>query len=211
MSLHRFFGIKKYTEAAIKSHADGKPFNPNGCRGNISMLYYNDEAKGDFAGVEMAFGTSIRACNLPEFIYTINKLLDKGADINALSATNLGHVIQCSYTLEVKHELDVTGTPEIKQVEEEPIKEQSGKEDVVSETEELQANSEDVLGSEVDVQEATSKDLPDWHFAESLSVFGTKSECKIALEDYARKFGVELNRQQKFENMMKNFRAEMEA
>ena len=200
MSLHKFFGIKQYTEAAIKAHADGEPFNPNGCSGNISMLYYEDTSKGDFVGIEMAFGTSIRAYHIPEYIYTINSLLDKGAEINHQSATNL-RVIQCSYTLVVT---DV----EEENVEEENVEDENVEDSIATTTEPFIPASPELEYVDDSPEEVIEK-LPNWDFAEAFSKGGSKSEAKKNLETYAREFGVELSRKQKFEDMMITFRVQM--
>lgn len=47
---------------------------------------------------------------------------------------------------------------------------------------------------------------PDFDYAESLSEDKSKSEAKIALEEYARQFNVELSRSKKFSSMIKDFK-----
>ncbi len=208
MSLHRFYGIKKYTHAAIKAHADGNPFNPNGCKGAVTMFYYDDGAKGSFTAPEMAFGTAIRSNSLPEYVYTVNSLLDKGAEVNADSAYALGVIFHCNYTLEVKED-DADPVEVVSEDAKEP-----------QETDVLETVYDDEIETSPDLSEdplpeseATEDDptTPDWEYAESFALLDTKTEAKKALETYAQEYGVELSCKQKFEDMMKNFRVQMEA
>ncbi len=221
MSLHRYFGIKKFTQAAIDAHASGKPFHPAGCRGNISMYYCNDEQTGEFKGVDMSFGTCIRCTSTPEYIYTLNLLLDKGANIIVDSATSLGIITQCSYTLEdsiaTTTEPFVPPSPELEasdepantkpQVEDHPIRGITPEKAFVDEIAESPESTADLS----EPTKSENRNLPDWDYAQSLSEGVSKSDAKKKLESYAHEFGVNLNRQQKFENMMQNFMVEMEA
>ncbi len=206
MSLHRYYGIKRFTQEAVDAHAVGKPFNPSGCRGSLSVFYHNDEQTSDFKGVDMSFGTSIRAMSLPEYVYTLNLLLDKGAVINVASATALGIIIQCSYTLEANDESTNTKP----QVEDHPIRGQTPEKAFVDETTESSESSTDLSEPEQNTTENESRILPDWDYAESLKEDVSKSDAKKALEFYAHGFGVKLSRKLKFEDMMKNFHVEME-
>ncbi len=99
VDLQRFFDLKDFTQAAIIAHTKGKPFNPNGCRGAVTSFAYNENVKDYYDGVEMTFGDSIRTMNASDFIYTLNSLLNRGANIDVQSAHALGVVNQCSYTI----------------------------------------------------------------------------------------------------------------
>ncbi|MCP3921286.1 MAG: hypothetical protein GY714_01745 [Desulfobacterales bacterium] len=202
MSLNRYYGVKNFTKAVIKSHASGKPFNPAACRGTLEVFYYNDEQKGGYKGKDMSFGTCIRATCMPEYVYTLNLLLDKGANIIAASATSHGILTQCSYTLEETDEF----TNEKPQVEDHPIRGTEKEKTSVDETTESSESSTDMP----EPTTSESRNLPDWDYAESMSEGVSKTDAKKALEAYALEFGVDLNRGQKFETMMQNFRVEME-
>lgn len=75
---------------------------------------------------------------------------------------------------------------------------QQASEEVVQDLEELKEEIEESTEEpEVDVT-----GLPDWSLVKS---FETAENSKVLLEEYARKFGVELSRRKSFKNMVKAF------
>ncbi len=67
--------------------------------------------------------------------------------------------------------------------------------------------SDEVLPEDLVAEGALNPDIkPNFEYAQSLSLTGNKNEQKLALESYARKFGIELNRNIKFDAMMIDFK-----
>lgn len=65
------------------------------------------------------------------------------------------------------------------------------------------------LESDTSLEEGVLKDTPDWDHVDSLYDDSDKVSSKNALEEYARKFGVELAKNKSFANMVKDFREEV--
>ena len=91
------------------------------------------------------------------------------------------------------------GEVEVKEVVEEPVAEEVVEEPIPV--------VEEAPEETVNVPETPSEDAqPDFEFAQGLYKADDKAGSKKALEEYARTFDIELNRGQKFENMMKAFK-----
>jgi hypothetical protein len=67
---------------------------------------------------------------------------------------------------------------------------------------------EPVVEPVVETEAPSEVAKPDFDHAASLESVGTKKESKIALEEYAREFGIELQRNKSFSNMLKDFKSE---
>lgn len=219
MKNHRFHGIKEFTRIAVLRHGEGDPFKPAGCKGNLSAIYYDETAPEGFGGSIMAFGTLVRASCLPEYIYTINHLLDMGAEIKHISANfGLGGLVTCTYLLDQntyaiqKAKLENENASESAKAEDEPSEEvaESVEKDLQPTNKELPEVSAGDSQHEEDglYWENPEGDVPDWDYAETLT--GTTSEKKNALKDYASTFGIKLSKAKKFENMLKQFKKEWE-
>ena len=210
MATHRFFGIKRFTQEAIDSHQRGKPFIPSGCRGKIQLVYYNDESPEGFPGSLQIHGNQITATSFPEYIHTLNHILDKGADINVNSAIQNGRFLTCGFTLSmeaadaktISPEAEIQDTDEQETVEAE-VEAVADQGDVETEAEKLPESTEDESTS-------TIKTSPDWDHAKSLMDTDRKCGAKQALKEYAAEFDIKLNKVQKFANMMKHFKAEFD-
>ncbi len=200
MATHRYYGVKKFTQVVIDAHNDGKPFVPAGCKGNIQLIYYDDEVKPGFTGSVQAFGTMIKAVGFSEYVFTLNSLLDKGAEIKANTAAQIGTKIMCSYTIPIVKEEKETAEDLANKMAE-----------IISDSiEEIPALSDDTLATIIEPFVAADAELLDWNHAESLLETDRKCGPKQALKEYAATFGIKLNKAQKFENMMKHFKAEVE-
>ena len=225
----KFYGLHRLTAAAISAHKNGRKFTPENCRGSVGIFYASDIPGNGFCGRTMAFGTAIQATSIPEYIFTINKLLDDGATITAEGAREIGRTLYCSYiqgvrsaqTIQVEDEVQtevevqLEEVPEDRQVE----SEDSQVDEVETETEELVEDTEtesDETGDDSldDSSESDEGGTPssgvqvDWDYAESFIDTGSsKSEAKSNLEKYAREFGIELDKRSKFENMMIEFKS----
>ena len=210
MAVHRFFGIKRFTKEVIDSHQKGKPFIPSGCRGNIQIVFYDDGAPEGFSGGIQIIGRMITATSFPEYVHTLNHLLDKGADIIINSAIQSGRLLTCGFTLSTEADDAKTISPEAEiqdTNEQETVKaeiENVAKQgDAETEAEKLQGSTEDESTSTINIS-------PDWDHAKSLMDTDRKCGAKQALKEYAAKFDIKLNKAQKFANMFKHFKAEFE-
>ena len=63
----------------------------------------------------------------------------------------------------------------------------------------------------IEPEKVDAPEAPDFEYAQSLSDTGNKNEQKAALEEYARKFDIELNRGTKFDAMMVDFKEKFNA
>ena len=75
---------------------------------------------------------------------------------------------------------------------------------------ETTSDSESTESESVD-SNVDAPEVPDFEYAQSLSKTGNKNEQKAALEIYARKFDIELNRGTKFDAMMVDFKEKASA
>ncbi len=183
MALHRYFGVKKFTQIVIEAYQAGNPIKPTGCSGNLQMIFYNDAAEDGFPGSVQAFGTMIKSTSYPEYVHSLNHVLSQGAEINPNSASQLGMMITCSYVIPVEI------TKEIAQEDEKPV------ESVKTETSPFVA--------------ADAK-LFDLDYAKSLKDVESEFSNKYLLKKYAETFGIKLSKAMKFDNMLEHLISEIE-
>lgn len=224
--LQKFYSCAKLVEAAIEAYDKGKPMNPSGVRGHMTIFTYQP-TDAEFHGRNVLLGDRIRSTSAPELIYNVNLALSKGLDVDYRTARSMG--LQMYVIIKGKREnvqeIPVEApkaTVEAKEATEEPtetlpdvteedtgdtIKPEDQETQVVSASEstemaELDGGQESILPeAECEVEIPAS---PDWDYANSLK--GTEN-AKKKLEEYALTFNVELDRRKSFDAMLVQFQA----
>lgn len=223
MALLKFYGAKPFTKFLVESYENGAPANPAACSGVATIFTYNEEQKGRFKGVPQAFGTMIICDSAPAYALTVNAVLAGGGEVDVNSAVVIGSTTRCGITTGEGGVVNVSKTKVT------DTKEEASTEEVDTQTESSTEGGDTETTSIEEVQPTLENEAPqmvsttdgandsegktsevDWGFAESLIDTGTKPEAKAALAEYASQFGVSLDVNRKFEDMMVVFKGSLQ-
>lgn len=158
----------------------------------------------------------VHSINNPVALF--NKLNSLGAKINTTKSRLNGSTWQLELRDDVSEVLKdlesktsvptpATGTVEVTADDEYvEVVEEVANEDIQEDKEEdLQESTETgITEVETEESEVESTETPDFEYASSLNT-SDKKQSKIDLEEYARKFDIELARNKKFESMLEDF------
>lgn len=145
-----------------------------------------------------------------------DKLNSMGAMINSTKSRLNGSVWMLEFNSEVESKLSeiksktsvpTDNTKEL--VTEEPVEEIVNEDIQETQEEDLQESAETGTSETETTQEVVVESV-DLEYAAGLYDESDKSGSKVALEEYARQFGIELNRGKKFENMLADLEATLD-
>jgi hypothetical protein len=234
----KFYSLKQLTQHLVEQHQKGSPLNPSGCRGFATIFTYGDTDK-QYVGRDALHGNRIIASSAPEFVCAVNNALDAGHDVVAVSAQSNGARLTVSVKLLQKTEVknatkgikaedtqvlvstEESGTAADASTDSAANQMAEGIEGSLLETGSQQP-SEVQVEAEVDAPLKSPESEPcevgeanvsevDWNYAESIiKRKGMKiMKAKKELEAYALKFGINLDRGEKFENMIIEFKGKV--